>query len=157
MNLRTLGSLAIGMSLLSACASSQQSSLPAAAAFLPQSSDAIRYAPLNAFRCYGTFGVEATPCPVKLNKSDGGSVIVSVTGPGVVYAAPIASDCVGPGSLCNIQQIASYPTHFRLWSVKGYNVCGTGWVVFVGVAASGTEVGTATVQVVNHYCAGPRT
>jgi hypothetical protein len=151
MNCRALGLLALNASLLSGCASNQ-TSLQTAAAIPPQSSHVRRSSPLNAFRCYGTFGVEATPCPVKLNKNDGGAVVVSVMGPQVVYAAVIASDCVGSGSVCNIEGVASEPTQFRIWSIRGYNICGKGWVVFVGIDADGDEVGTATSEVVNHYC-----
>jgi hypothetical protein len=108
--------------------------------------------PLNASGCYGTFGVEAVPCPVRLRKSDGGSVTVSITGPQVVFAAIIGSDCAGPGSVCNVQGSTSNPTQFRIWAVKGSNACGTAWVVFVGISATGTEIGTATVKVINKLC-----
>jgi len=100
--------------------------------------------------CYGTFGVEALPCPVKLTKKNGGTVTVSVNGPGVVLAVVIGSDCAGPASVCDVSQTGY--TQFAISSVPGQNVCGNAYVVFEGVTASGTPVGTATVKVINKYC-----
>lgn len=150
MNLRSIAASAAGVLLLSACASTLQGSQSRAGALVPGAARSGR--PMNASGCYGTFGVEAVPCPVRLRKSDGGSVGVSITGPQVVFAAIIGSDCAGPGSVCNVQGSTSNPTQFRVWSAKGSNVCGTAWVVFVGISASGTEIGTATVKVINKFC-----
>lgn len=102
--------------------------------------------------CYGTFGVEATPCPVKLTKKDGGSVVVTIGGPGVVIAVPIASDCVGSASVCNLTRDGSALTQFVISSTKGSNLCGKAYVVFEGLTASEAAIGTATVQVINKYC-----
>jgi hypothetical protein len=151
MNLRTFVSVLLGAALLTACSSTQQS-MPTQAGMVPQSPRASLSPSFGAPKslCYGTEGVEATPCPVKLNKKDKGTVTVSVKGPGVVYVVPIASDCIGSGSVCNLSRDGSEPTQFVISSVRGENRCGGGWVVFEG--ASGGAVGTATVHVVNKYC-----
>ncbi len=153
MNLRTFVSLTVSVAFLSACASTQQGS-QAQTGMMPQSSRASLHPSLRTPKsfCYGTQGVEATPCPVKLNKKDQGTVTVGVEGPGVVYVVPIASDCNGSGSVCNLSRDGSEPTQFVISSVRGQNVCGKAWVVFEGVTASGGAVGTATVDVVNRYC-----
>ena len=144
MSFRTLVSIAVGAALLTACASPQQAS------FTPTTSAPQVKAPGGI--CYGTNGLEATPCPVKLNRKDQGSVTVSVSGPNVVFVVPIASDCVGSGSVCNVNRNGSSPTQFVISSVRGQNICGTAWVVFEGLAAGETPVGTATVEVINKYC-----
>jgi hypothetical protein len=143
----------VSATLLTACASTQQS-MQTQAGMVPQPSRATIHPSLRAPKsfCYGTEGVEAMPCPVKLNKKDKGTVTVSVEGPGVVYVVPIASDCVGSASVCNLSRDGSEPTQFVISSVRGENLCGRAWVVFEGVTASGGAVGTATVDVVNKYC-----
>jgi hypothetical protein len=153
MNLRTFVSVLVGATLLTACSSTQQST-QTQAGMVPQSPRASVKPSLRTPQsfCYGTEGVEATPCPVKLNKKDKGTVTVSVDGPGVVYVVPIASDCIGSGSVCNLSRDGSEPTQFVISSVRGENRCGRAWVVFEGVTASGSAVGTATVDVVNKYC-----
>jgi hypothetical protein len=92
------------------------------------------------------------PCPVKLNRKDNGSVTLSVQGPNVVFVLPIASDCVGPGSVCDLSRNGSAPTQFVVSSVRGQNLCGTAWIVFEGLTASETPIGTATVEVINKFC-----
>jgi len=153
MNLRTFVSILLGAALLTACSSAQQS-MPTEAEMIPQPPRASLYPSLRTPKsfCYRTEGVEATPCPVKLNKNNKGTVTVSVAGPGVVYVVPIASDCSGSGSVCNLSRDGSEPTQFIISAVRGENRCGGGWVVFEGVTASGGAVGTATVHVVNKYC-----
>ena len=144
MSLRTLATLAVGIGLLTACSSTQPTSLT--------STGNVPQFKFPAGICYGTNGLEATPCPVKLNKKDKGSVTVSVGGPGVVIVVPIASDCIGPGSDCNLSRDGSSPTQFVISSVRGQNLCGTAWVVFEGLTANQNPVGTATVEVINRYC-----
>lgn len=100
--------------------------------------------------CYGTFAVRVTPCPAKLTEKNAGSVNVTVGGAGVVLAVIIASDCNGSASVCDIVQTGY--TQFDVTSVRGENPCGTGFVVFEGVTASGSPIGTATLEVVNKYC-----
>jgi hypothetical protein len=141
MKLRTLALLAAGASL-SACATVQQASQPP---ILPSGK-------AHGGICYGTQGVEATPCPVKLTRKDKGSVIVTVGGPGVVIATPIASDCVGSGSVCDLTRDGSQLTEFVISSAKGENLCGRAYVVFEGLNASEGAIGTATVEVINRYC-----
>lgn|GEM_PF-3944159 len=141
MSFKASGFAAITASFLAACAGGQ-SSQGGGTAFIPQTR--------LALGCYGTFGVEAMPCPVKLTKRNGGAVAVSVNGPGVVLAVVIAGDCAGPGSPCDVVQ-AGY-TQFEISSVRGQNSCGNGYVVFEALTASASPVGTATVKVVNKYC-----
>lgn len=137
--------------LLAGCASNLQSSR-AGATLVPQAQRPVL--PLTnepgRLGCYGTFGVEATPCPVKLTKRNGGEVLVSVTGPGVAIAVVIASDCVGSGSACSVTQIGY--TDFEISSIRGENPCGTAYVVFEGLTAGLSPVGTATSKVINKYC-----
>jgi hypothetical protein len=137
--------------MLSGCASNEQTS-PGRATIVPQS--ARTGVPLadkpGRLGCYGTFGVESTPCPVKLTKHNGGEMTVSVTGPGVAIAVVIASDCIGTGSVCNVTQIGY--TEFEISSIRGVNPCGTAYVVFEGLTASLSPVGTATSKVINKYC-----
>jgi hypothetical protein len=106
--------------------------------------------PHRALGCYGTFAVKVKPCPAKLTKKNGGNVSVTVSGPGVAIAVVIGSDCAGSGSICSIVQTGY--TNFEVTSVVGENLCGTGYVVFEGLTASLSPVGTATLKVVNKYC-----
>jgi hypothetical protein len=94
--------------------------------------------------------VKVKPCPAKLNKKDSGSVDVSVSGPGVVFAVVIASDCGGSSTICNVVQ-TGYTT-FDVSSLQGVDRCGRAWVVFEGLSASESPIGTATLEVVNRYC-----
>jgi hypothetical protein len=153
MRVRTLAVLAAVASVLTACATAPQAS-QAPTQVVPPASRPNVAAPVKAKGgiCYGTVGVEASPCPVKLTKKDKGSVIVTIEGPGVAIATPIASDCVGSGSVCNVSRYGSEPTEFVISSVIGENVCGKAWVVFEGLTASGGAIGTATVEVINKYC-----
>ncbi len=152
MNLKRLVSILVSATLLTACSATQ--SMQTQPGMVPQSPRASLSPSLRAPKsfCYGPEGVEATPCPVKLNKKDKGTVTVSVEGPGVVYVVPIASDCVGSASVCNLSRDGSEPTQFVISSVRGENLCGKAWVVFEGVTATGGAVGTATFDVVNKYC-----
>jgi len=138
---------------LSACAPPQQVS-QTPAGIVPQVSRAKALASVKspASLGYGTNGLEAMPCPVKLNRKDNGSVTLSVQGPNVVFVLPIASDCVGPGSVCDLSRNGSAPTQFVVSSVRGQNLCGTAWIVFEGLTASETPIGTATVEVINKFC-----
>lgn len=150
MNLRSARVVAL-LSFLTACASNPQGPSNAAAVVAASQRASL---PVPAKRgglgCYGTFGVEALPCPVKLTKRDAGKVSVSVTGPQVALATVIASDCAGSGSVCNVIQIGY--AEFEITSVPGENLCGKGYVVFEGLTASESPIGTATVRVVNKYC-----
>lgn len=151
MKFRASGSITCIVLLLTGCAWNQQSS-PAGATIVPHS--ARTAIPLvdktGRLGCYGTLGVEATPCPVKLTKRNAGKEAVSVTGPGVAIAVVIASDCIGTGSFCSVTQIGY--TEFEISSVRGENPCGTAYVVFEGLTASLSPVGTATSKVINKYC-----
>jgi hypothetical protein len=151
MNFRTFGSIAGSILFLTACASNLPSS-PAGAPIVTQSRRAASplAVPRRALGCYGTFAVKVKPCPAKLTKKNGGTVSVAVSGPGVAIAVVIASDCVGSGSVCNIVQTGY--TQFEASSVVGQNPCGTGYVVFEGLTASLSPVGTATLKVINKYC-----
>ena len=148
--MRTTATLAIAAIVLGGCAAGGQG-MQARPAAVPHGAGVGGAAPAHGgLGCYGTLGVEAMPCPVKLTKKDGGKAAISVNGPGVALAAIIASDCVGPGSICNIVQ-TGYTT-FAVSSVQGQNLCGTAYVVFEGVTASGSPIGTATAKIVNKYC-----
>ena len=140
MKFRTFGAVAVTVSFLTACASSEVASQIGSS---PTASHEI-------LGCYGTFGVEATPCPVRLTKRNHGAVTVAVSGPGVALAAVIGSDCAGSGTVCNVTQTGT--TQFSISSVPGQNRCGTAYVVFEGLTSSKTPIGTATVKVINRYC-----
>jgi hypothetical protein len=151
MKLRTLALLAAG-ALLPACTTAQPASQPMSIPPAASSSGLLPLVKADRGICYGTLGVEATPCPVKLKKKNDGTVIVTVGGPGVVIATPIASDCAGSGSVCDVSRDGSQLTQFVISSTKGENVCGKAYVVFEGLTASESPIGTATVEVINRYC-----
>ena len=152
MSLRTFVVTAVSAAFLTACAATPPGS-QAPAGVLPQSSHrSLSSRAFPAAICYGTLGVEVMPCPAKLNRKNGGTVTVSVEGPSVAFVVPIASDCIGPGSVCNLSRNGSAPNQFVVSSVRGQNICGTAWVVFEGLTASGGGIGTATLTVVNRYC-----
>jgi len=150
MTSRALAAISVSVVFLSACASGQQSSSAGAAIVPAASRTAVSPAKHRVLGCYGTLGVEATPCPVRLTTKNGGSVTVSVSGPNVALSAVIASDCVGPGSVCNVTQIGYL--QYDISSIPGKNKCGKAYVVFEGLTAKEVPVGTATVKVINYDC-----
>ena len=151
MNFKTFGAIAGIVLFMSGCAASQQGS-QAGGSIVPPSRQTTSSlaAPHHALGCYGAFGVKVKPCPAKLTSKDGGNVSVTVSGPGVAIAVIIASDCIGSGSVCNIVQTGY--TQFDASSVVGINQCGTAYVVFEGLTASLSPIGTTTLKVVNKYC-----
>ena len=150
MTLRALGTISVGVVFLSACASQQQNSSAGAAILPPALRTAASPAKRRVLGCYGTLGVEATPCPVRLRTKNGGSVTVFVSGPQVALSAVIASDCVGPGSVCNVTQTGYL--QYDISSIPGKNTCGKAYVVFEGLTAKEAPVGTATAKVINRDC-----
>lgn len=151
MKFKSVGSVLLTGALLSACASGGESS-QAGSALTPRSSRVASLValPRHSLGCYGAFKVRVEPCPAYLRKKNNGSVSVTVSGPGVVLAVVLASDCAGSGSVCNIAQTGN--TEFDVWSTPGENECGTAYVVFEGLTASESPIGTATLKVRNKYC-----
>lgn len=151
MTFKTLGSITGVVLFLAACSSSVPNAQPRAA-LAPQSRQATsaRVAARGGLGCYGDFAVKVKPCPARLRQKNGGTVSVTVSGPGVAVAVIIGNDCAGSGSTCNIVQTGY--TQFDAYAVPSENRCGTGYVVFEGLTASFSPVGTATLKVVNKYC-----
>jgi hypothetical protein len=139
MNFKALGSITGIVLFVTACSSNVPSSPPGTGV-----------AARRSLGCYGDFAVKVKPCPARLTTKNGGNATVSVSGKGVALAVIIGNDCAGSGAKCNIVQTGY--TQFDTYSVPGENPCGTAYVVFEGLTASESPIGTATLKVVNKYC-----
>jgi hypothetical protein len=138
------------LSILAACTPGEQVS-QAGSAIAPQAPRAGLLARMMPDKdCGGVGGVTVTPCPIRLTKHTKRGIVVTVSGPGVVnsYLGHITS-CFS-GQICyNAERKGSNQTK---WRISSGQYCSAADVEFLGVNASGAEVGYFFLKVTNKYC-----
>jgi hypothetical protein len=147
--LRTLAVLG-SLSLLAACASGQNF-YPAGSAAAPSAQSAITPSSITPDKgCGGVRGVKVTPCPILLNAQTKSGIVVTVSGPGVVFSAlGTIRSCYSGHNCYNAKRYGSSQTQ---WLITSGTYCGGAILEFNGRNARGNRVGYAFLEISNKYC-----
>src|SRR5580658_6930183 len=108
----------------------------------PLSWKGVSAAPSAKYYCAGTNGVAAAPCPVVLKRSNGGRVLITISGPEIITTTTSASGC---NRVCVVYQVTA-----TQWLISSQAYCGKEEIAFNAYEKS-VQIGDAFVEVVNKY------
>jgi len=139
------------LTLLAGCGQSPNPALPQSP--MPQSrahhaSGSKAFASIKGatkYRCAGTHEVAATPCPILLKRSNGGRMLITISGPGV----NLTTSASGCDRVCIVYQVTGTE-----WIISSQAYCGKEEAVF-DAYDNAALVGKAFVKVVNKYGTEP--